>query len=72
MTQERLRREWLRGYAAALSAAASLDYAQGIARIVLRHDGLTIDDLRDAGAALYDLDKLDIAMNGEKKENRDR
>lgn len=53
--------EWLCGYAAALGAVQRLFHENKIVVEVLKCDGLTIADLRNAGAEAFDMTAIEAA-----------
>jgi hypothetical protein len=55
---EPTRDEWLCGYAAALAAVVRLHHLPSTVADVLTADGITLEDLEDAGVEDFDLRQL--------------
>ena len=51
-------RHWLRGYAAALAAAARGWNEHGMVEMIMKGDGISLSDMEAAGVEPYDLNEI--------------
>jgi hypothetical protein len=60
---QKIRDEWYVGYACALASIWRNHHAGQDVRDAMRHDGITLEHLRDAGVEKYDLDAIREALS---------